>query len=297
MAGLGRTLWQMFANMNLGARVASVSEKFTMPLTSLAHLTALDADPIALIDAGERAGFDAVGLRIVPPFQADSIVEVVGNAAILRSIKARLASSGMSILDIEAIWLTPETNVETLIPALETGAELGAKNVIVAGIDAEHGRLTARFAALCSYAQEFGMRVMLEFIPYSTVKTIDEAAALITDSGASNAGVMIDALHLTRSGGSASDIANYDPALFPYIQLCDAHAVRPPDSELRSEARGDRLYPGEGHLQLRDLLAALPPHTPVAVEAPNKSYAHLTPADRAEICGRATRSFLASLGG
>jgi hypothetical protein len=84
-------------------------ENDAMRTMSLAHLTVLDADPLALIDAGAAGGFDAVGLRIVPPVAADQMVPVVGDLPLQRAIKDRLRSTGLVILDVEAIWLTPET--------------------------------------------------------------------------------------------------------------------------------------------------------------------------------------------
>jgi hypothetical protein len=48
---------------------------------------------------------------------------------------------------------------------------------------------------------------------------------------------------LSRSAVSA-DLAQYDPALFSYMHLCDAPAI-PPEG-VRPEAREGRLYPGEG---------------------------------------------------
>ena len=44
-----------------------------------------------------------------------------------------------------------------------------------------------------------------------------------------------------------------------YVQFCDAHAGRPADmQEIIRQARGDRLLPGEGALDLRGLLHAPP---------------------------------------
>ena len=39
-----------------------------------------------------------------------------------------------------------------------------------------------------------------------------------------NVGLLIDALHLYRSGAGATDLAGIDPTLFPYMHLCDALA-------------------------------------------------------------------------
>lgn len=263
-----------------------------MPLLSLAHLTVLDADPVALIDAGASAGFDAVGLRIVPPLPTDTIVPVIGDLPLQRRIKARMQETGIAILDVEAIWLTPQTDIAALEPALDLGADLGARYVLTIGYDPDRGRMTANLARLCDLAAARGLRVMLEFIPYSQVRTLAEAHILLTAAAPADAGLLVDALHLSRSGGSPADIAQYDPSLFSYLHLCDAPRVPPPPEALRAEARGDRLYPGEGGLWLRDFIAAFPPGTPLAVEAPSQLHAALPPHERARLTAEATRSLL-----
>ncbi len=68
---------------------------------SLAHLTVVDALPLGLIDAAKAGGFDSIGLRIVAPMPSDRIVPVVGDEAMIRSIEARLADTGIDILDVE----------------------------------------------------------------------------------------------------------------------------------------------------------------------------------------------------
>jgi hypothetical protein len=46
------------------------------------------------------------------------------------------------VLDVEAMWLTAESDVAALEPALDTAVELGAGYVIVVGNDPD--RVTAR---------------------------------------------------------------------------------------------------------------------------------------------------------
>lgn len=266
-----------------------------MPLLSLAHLTVLDADPITLIDAGAAAGFDAVGLRIIPPLPTDTIVPVLGDLPLQRSIKARMRETGISILDVEAIWLTAETDTVSLEPALDLAVDLGAKYVLTVGHDPHWGRMTANLARLCESANARGLRVMLEFIPYSNVRSLEEAHNLLTAAAPANAGLLVDAIHLSRSGGSPAEIARYDPSLFSYLHLCDVPSIPPPPDGLRAEARGSRLYPGEGELWLSDFVAAFPPGTPIAVEAPSSRYAALSPLERAERAAAATRALVANL--
>jgi sugar phosphate isomerase/epimerase len=265
-------------------------------LLSLAHLTVLDADPLALIEAAAAGGFGAIGLRIVPPFVTETIVPVVGDADLQRRIKRRLRDTGIALLDIEAIWLKPESRIEEIRRALETGAELGAKYVLTIAFDDDTARLSDNFGKLCAAAHGCGLRTMLEFIPYSVLGTLAKAHDFIVAAAPADAGLLIDALHLSRSGGQPADIAAYDPALFSYVHLCDAPKARPAAERNRDEARYNRLYPGEGELWLDAFLDAFPPDTPVAVEAPQAAFAHLPAAERARLAGAATRRLLRGRG-
>jgi len=259
---------------------------------SLAHLTVLDASPLELIDAAVSGDFDSVGLRIVAPTTTDRIVEVIGNETLIRAIRERLDATGIDILDIEAIWLTADSVPASYEAAFGTGQRLGARHVLVVGNDPDESRLTANFAEICRLAAPFGLKLMLEFIPYCRTGTVEAAHRVVSAAGEPNAGVLIDALHLSRSGGSPADVRRLDPAWLSYCQICDAVAVRPADSGLRAEARTDRLYPGEGALPLADLLDALPAGIPLGVEAPRLADAALSPTERARRCGEATHRFL-----
>jgi sugar phosphate isomerase/epimerase len=189
-----------------------------MPLLSLAHFTVIDADPLTLIDVGAAAGFDAVGLRIVLPPGAPPIAPVVGDPAMQRRIKARLAATGMKILDTEALWLLPETDVSALAPVLDTTAELGAAHFIVCSNDPDRARALDNLARLCEAANFRGVRVMFEFLPYTEVRSLPEAHALLEEIKPANAGILVDAVHLSRSGGS--------PAISPHtIHPCSVSST------------------------------------------------------------------------
>ncbi len=53
------------------------------------------------------------------------------------------------------------------------------------------------------------------------------------------------------------------------------------------EARTGRLLPGEGVLPLKELVAALPPSAPLAIEAPCRATADLPALERAKRAYRA----------
>lgn len=266
-----------------------------MRLLSLAHFTVVDADPITLIEAAQAGGYDAVGLRIVPPFPTDHVFPVIGDRNAIGGIKQRLSDTGIRVLDVEAIWLTAESDVAMLEPALDVAVALGAGYVIVVGNDPDRGRLAANLSRLCEAASLRGVRVMLEFIPYSQIRSLADAVALLSEVGPANAGVLVDALHLSRSGGSPADLAHYDPALFSYMHLCDAPAIPPGPEGVRVEAREGRLYPGEGGLWLDDFIRAFPPETPIAIEAPSARRAGLPPAERARLAAAGAKRLLQEL--
>jgi len=89
-------------------------------------------------------------------------------------------------------------------------------------------------------------------------------------------------------------LAAFDPSLVAYVQICDAgpdRPVAPPD--LMTEARGNRLLPGEGALPLDAMLDALPESLPIGIEAPTQELAALSIVDAARRAGDATRAFFA----
>jgi sugar phosphate isomerase/epimerase len=268
-------------------------QRMSQRLLSLAHFTVMDADPVALVQTAAAAGFDAVGLRIMPPFPTDRIVPVVGDVPLQRRIRAAMRDTGVGILDVEAFWIFPGTDVLAWRPALDLAAELGVHHVLAVGNDPDRDRLARNFARFCEEAAARGLRVMLEFIPYSALRGLQDAAGLLSEVRPADAGILVDAIHLSRSGGRPADLARYDPGLFTYAHLCDVPAIPPPPGGERDEARGGRLYPGEGGLWLDAFVAAFPPGTPMAIEAPNVARAAaLSPGERARMAAEATRRLL-----
>ena len=122
-------------------------------------------------------------------------------------------------------------------------------------------------------------RVALEFMRFTRVGTLGEAVEIAT---AADAVVLVDALHLARSGGTPADLAAVAPERIGYLQICDAPAVADPTLQPAEEARHHRLPPGEGDLPLRALLEHAPAGVPVSVEVQSDRLAtELPPGARA----------------
>jgi sugar phosphate isomerase/epimerase len=111
------------------------------------------------------------------------------------------------------------------------------------------------------------VRLCLEFLPILGIRTLATAAGIIAEVDHPAAGILVDELHLARSGGHPSDLAAFPPAWFPYAQVCGVAAAAPSDAAgLLEEALHGRLLPGEGVAPTAELLAALPDGAPVSAE-------------------------------
>ena len=263
---------------------------------SLAHLTVLDATPPELVTVAAATGFKTIGIRLtatpsvgIPPY------DILREGPVLRETILRLADTGVSVLDTEFLRFEPEHPIGIPEGFLEVSARLGAKNVLVMSAEPEEARTIERFCELCDRAAQYGLQVGLEFSIYTGVRTLAHAARIVAQSKRSNASVLVDALHFSRSGGMPADIGTVDPSRFRYAQICDASADMPGPSDtpnLIREARTGRLLPGEGVLPLRDLVAALPAGVPLAIEAPCRATADLPALERAKRAYRALSALL-----
>ena len=155
----------------------------------------------------------------------------------------------------------------------------------VIGDDPDQGRLVDRFAAVCTAAAERGIQPCLEFFVYSQVQTLAVALRILDRAAQPGAALLIDPLHIQRSGGTAAVLAAVPAHRLPYLQLCDAPLlpIWPDPTAARVESRTDRLLPGDGELPLLDLLAAMPLDAALSAETPVARLAHLPVAERARL--------------
>ena len=239
------------------------------PVLGMAHFTAIDVPPLELVALAARTGFGRIGLRLHPAFPGAPFYEMPVGGAAMREMKRRLRRDGVSIYDIEFVVVDSEFVAADLAPMLGSAAELGAKRLSVCGDDPDRSRLVASFADLCDLAAGYGMGVDLECMAWRRVASLPDALRVVEVAGRPNGGVLVDALHLSRTGGTPALIRTVPPARIRSAQLCDAPAELPATQEaIIREARSGRLPPGEGELPLRELLAALPDEVALGVEVP-----------------------------
>ena len=263
---------------------------------SLAFLTVQGCPPLEHVKAAAGSGYDMAGLRLIAPHGLELAHPIVGNTSLIREIKTTAADLGISFYDGEVFTLLPQTDVESWLPVIEVAAELGMPVMQITCEDPDLSRAGDRLGRIADAAAQHGMKMAIEFMRWRSTATIQDAARLAAASGRDNVGILLDALHLSRSGGSPADVAALSEGQVLYLQLCDAPARQPPDNAACiAEARTGRMFPGDGGLWLSELMSILPRDITISVETPHKGDSALSFVERADKGMAATRRFLDAL--
>lgn len=263
---------------------------------SLAHLTALSLSPPELIDAAADAGYRYVGLRLTRVTPQEPHYPLATDPALMRTTKVHLAATGIEVLDIELARISPNEDPRDFLRFLEAGAELGAKHVITQLPDPDRARKIDRYAHLCELARPLGLTVDLEFPSWTETPDLGEAVRVLRAANQPNAGILVDLLHFARSGSSVAQLRELPPDWFHFAHVCDAPAAVPATNEgLIHTARFERLFPGEGGIDVHGILAALPAGIPYALEIPRATHvAQVGAKEHARLALAATRKHLES---
>ncbi len=258
---------------------------------SLAAVTLRGASPVELATAAAGAGFDAVGVRLSPWDLSNPTVPTLSE---VRGAARAIQELGLSVLDVEQIRLVPDARPRDYEYLFEGAALLGAHFALLYSDDPDEERLTANLAELDAIAAPYAVHPVIEPMPFTSVSTLEVGLRILRAAQVRRPALLIDTLHLARSGGSAADIAAIDPRVLPFIHLADGPAVTPATAEARfHEAGRSRRLPGQGELPLLDYLAAAPAEIPLALEVPGASEG--TELERATAAAAATRALLDQL--
>jgi sugar phosphate isomerase/epimerase len=251
----------------------------------LAWLTVPELPAPEQVSVAAQAGYTHVGLRLIP------VANQVLPAFDERETARRLADTGVKVLDVEVFRLAPETRVAGFEATIAAAARLGATELLVHGADGDETRLTDAFARLCDLAARHGLGANLEPMPWVDVSNVAKAKRILDGAERNNSALLVDAIHFFREDNRLPELAALPRKYLRYMQLCDAPGQRPADmQEIIRQARSDRLFPGEGALDLERLMRALPADLAISVETP---YAKpMSPLERARRALVATRKVL-----
>lgn len=237
---------------------------------SLAYLTVFGCPPPEMTYIAARAGYDFVSFRpIFMGLPGEPNFELAANPQLLRQTRTALASTGLHVLDIELARVQDGLDPKRYLPALEVGAELGARHVISSIWTDDRVFATECYAQLCDLARPLGLTLDLEFVTFASVKTLQDALQVLRTARRENGGLLVDLLHFSRSRVGLAELDAVPRDWFHFVHLCDAPAAIPTTSEaLIHTAREERLYAGEGAIDIAAILQRIP-DVPYSIELPH----------------------------
>jgi sugar phosphate isomerase/epimerase len=174
---------------------------------------------------------------------------------------------------------------------------LGGRHMMLIGgpltdpIDA----LAERFAGVCDRAAEHGLRVALEFLPWTDMRDAGIAWSIAEASGRKNGGVALDVWHHNR-GSADDDLVRRIPAdRVVTVQISDGERT-PVGTDLEDTFRR-RLLPGQGEfevIELIRLIEGMGVDAPIGTEVLSDDMRALPAAEVARLGAEATRAVLAA---
>jgi sugar phosphate isomerase/epimerase len=188
------------------------------------------------VEAAARAGYRGMGF-----IHADLLVtaEKIGYPEMRRILDA----NGIKHVEMEFIvdWYLDgerrEASDKFRHEILRAAQALGARDVKIApglGQDIAHPRadelvadiprMRDAFAGVCRDAAGYGTAIVLEIMPFSNVRTIDTALAIVAGANQPNGGILLDSWHISRGGMDYSEIAKIPTQFVGATELDDADA-------------------------------------------------------------------------
>lgn len=234
------------------------------------------------VEAAARAGFTGMG------FWHDDLLKLRDTPG-FKEMHVILDQN--DIHDIEVEWLLDwyyrderrEASDRTRDLLLDAAEVLGAMQIKVS--DARNDsvdlpQMTEEFAVLCRQGAECGARVLFEMLPpgISRIPSLDQVIALVRGSGEPNAGIVLDNLHVVRTGTSNEDLlSKLRPGDHLCVEINDGLLAWPQD--LRDSIVNKRLMPGDGEFDITGFLDAvnrLGYSGPVGIEVLNEKLRRAT---------------------
>ncbi|MCX4977058.1 sugar phosphate isomerase/epimerase [Streptomyces sp. NBC_00620] len=204
--------------------------------------------------AAAAAGFTGIGLHT----DDYRLMRVAGASD--ASMRAVLGTHGLALREIEFLsgWASAGTGGGDTAAAVGALARAFRPHHVTAGEftgdELDIAAAGARLRTICDRVAAYGLRVAVEAFPWSGLKDVATARAVVEASGAPNAGLMIDVWHFYNTRSSLADLDGLPPDRIVAVQLNDGRVV---DGDFLTEARQGRLLPGDGELDVQGLLLGL----------------------------------------
>lgn len=269
-----------------------------MDRLAIGCLSVFGLPPVELVDRASDLGCPhiSITMRGFPLVPLDYPPFTLKDIALRMELRAALRHRGVTISLGDGFLVLPDADMGDFRGDLDVLAELGTPRINVVSLDPDLARTFDQFATLAELAAQRGIVTNLEPVPGLPIGAIPTALAAMKHVARKDFQLLIDTMHLVRSGSGAADVAAIAPNLIGYAQLSDT-TLRRRGNNYMEEALFERLVPTEGELPLRDILAALPSHIMIEIEVPQRSLAMdgVSPIDRLRPCVDAARRLLAQV--
>lgn len=239
---------------------------------SLAQLTVLNTSPIEISKIAHECGYDYVSLRqIYMNLPDEQRFELIKDKKMFNELKVYLNDTGLKVLDVELARIYDGVNVKDYEPIFELSVNLGVRNILSSIWTNEKSYYIEQFNILCELAKQYDLDVNLEYVPIAGVDTMAKALEVIETVKTENARLLVDMHHFHRAKDSVKELQKVPNKYFNFVHLCDACKEIPSDiEEMKRIMRQERLYVGEGGIEIKDILNSMP-IVPYSIELPNKA--------------------------
>jgi sugar phosphate isomerase/epimerase len=112
---------------------------------------------------------------------------------------------------------------------LHAAQAIGAQSVKIApGLHdtapADIERMRDAFIGVCQDAAQYGVNIVMEVMPFSNVRTLETALAIVQGADQANGGLLLDTWHIARGGIPYADIEKIPVQFIKSIEIDDAAA-------------------------------------------------------------------------
>lgn len=214
------------------------------------------------------------------------------NVSLRHEMIAMMADHDVTIGLCEGFSVARDRSARDQTVDLDLAAALGSQRINAVSTERDLNLAMDGFAVLAEMAAERGLETVIEIGP-GPIVTLEAALQAVRHVGRPDFKLLIDTMHFFRFGGTTEALAQVDPRVIGYVQLCDA-PLRPQYPTYMEEALHERLVPGQGELPLVEFARLIPHAVVVSCEVPRRSLAEagIGPRERVAPCIESTRTLL-----
>jgi len=207
------------------------------------------------VETAGRTGFDGFG------FWVKDLRRYGESGGSLVRLKARLAALALDPCELLAVRKWQDCPLSEFGPAEEEAqrvfdlaSSIGCQLVTSPASASPHSidGLPDALSKICDIATSYDITIAFEFIAGRPIGDLESAIRVVRAARKENVGILLDVFHLHKSGSSAEDVLQLDPAEVAMVHMNDVREK--PREMLRDK---DRLYPGDGVADITSLVRAL----------------------------------------